>query len=197
MFTNFKFTTHISLPTNYDPSQTPAHQIHTIDVAGPLNLLTCTITATSNTSTSAITSLAISRLPPWTSRDLSPFTALRARENDLSTLCWSLTSYWSLAHRRAQFWHACESAFAHLLPGRTASDTENATPKTDKRAARPPPPLSRKDLHRHLGRDVLVLEDAHVLLKVSWRIGFDWTGEAESEVGVEPAFPAVCKCLVC
>lgn len=48
-------------------------------------------------------------------------------------------------------------------------------------------------MNRHLGRDTLVLQDAHVVLKLSWRIGFDWTGEAESNVAVEPAFPRVCK----
>lgn len=38
---------------------------------------------------------------------------------------------------------------------------------------------------------MLILQDNHVLLKINWRIGFDWTGEAESDVSVECAVPAV------
>lgn len=53
--------------------------------------------------------------------------------------------------------------------------------------------MSRKELARNLGRDILVLESRHVLLKISWKIGFDWTGEAGSEIWVEPAYPRVCE----
>ena len=57
--------------------------------------------------------------------------------------------------------------------------------------ANPNMKVSRRDLNRHLGRDSLILQDKHVLLKLHWRIAFDWTGEAESQVAAEPVFPKV------
>ncbi|KAF2191149.1 hypothetical protein K469DRAFT_622585 [Zopfia rhizophila CBS 207.26] len=51
--------------------------------------------------------------------------------------------------------------------------------------------LFRPDLHRYLGRELLVLENASVLVHITWRIGFDWTGEAESVIEIQHAVPKV------
>lgn len=130
----------------------------------------------------------ILRLPPWAERELGTFMRLKAREKNLGNACWAIDSFWDIAMKRAAYWHKCEAAFAQLLPGRTATDTENAPPVNAKSST-----LSRRDLGRHLGRDVLILRGKHVLLKINWRIMFDWTGEAESNVDVEYAVPAVWK----
>lgn len=50
--------------------------------------------------------------------------------------------------------------------------------------------LQRKDLFRQLGRSVLVFESQEVVLRISWYIRFDWTGEAESVVSAAAAFPS-------
>lgn len=128
------------------------------------------------------------RLPSWAQRELGVFMRAKAQEQDLGNACWAVESFWDIALKRAQHWHRCEKAFAQLLPGHTAEDVENVT-NTDPKSST----LSRKDLSRHLGRDVLILQDRHVLLKLNWRIVFDWTGEAESNVDVECAVPAVWK----
>ncbi|KAF2111640.1 hypothetical protein BDV96DRAFT_581475 [Lophiotrema nucula] len=190
MFTSFQFSTQISLPKGYSVSHNKVHQVHTIDITGPQKLLTSTISATINALTGDVLDLQVLRLSGWAERDLGKFVRQKAQEKDLSNLCWAIQSYWDLAKKRADFWHRCEAQFPHLIPGRTSQDTENISRIPAKRA-KGAQSLTRKDLYRHLGRDVLVLEDRHVILKVTWRIGFDWTGEAESEVGVEPAFPAV------
>jgi len=49
---------------------------------------------------------------------------------------------------------------------------------------------SRRELRRHLGRTELVFQSAEVKLRIAWRIQFDWTGEAESVVRAQAAFPA-------
>lgn len=49
---------------------------------------------------------------------------------------------------------------------------------------------SRRELWRHLGRTELVFQSAEVKLRIAWRIQFDWTGEAESIVRAQAAFPA-------
>lgn len=129
----------------------------------------------------------IIRLPFWAERELGTFIRSRAKEQNLGVVCWAIDSFWDIVTKRAAYWHKCEIAFAHLLPGRTATGTENYQPLNAK------PVISRKDLGRHLGRDVLFLQDKHVLLKINWRVLFDWTGEAESNVDVECAVPSAWK----
>jgi hypothetical protein len=53
--------------------------------------------------------------------------------------------------------------------------------------------VTRKQLLEYLGRDELVFETSETVLKISWDIGFDWTGEAESTVKATAAFPRACK----
>jgi hypothetical protein len=185
MFTSFTFSTQLSLPrSKISPSSTRVHQKHTIDIVGPQKLLTAQLSATVDAVANQVVDMAILRLSSWADGELGAFLRLRAHENDISNACWAIDSFWTLARTRAQYWHKCTSTFAHLLPGRTTADTEN-TPST----TTPKSTLARRDLTRHLGRDVLVLQDKDVLLKLNWRIDFDWTGEAESSISVEHAVP--------
>ena len=200
MFTSFKFSTQLSLPRNkVQPSSRRVHQKHTIDITGPQKLLTAQVAITIDALATEILDFQLLRISPWAERELGSFIRAKAQEKDLGNASWAIDSYWDIAKKRAQHWHKCETAFAHLLPGRTEKDTENAAHTNSTKS------VSRKDLNRNLGRDTLVLQDKHILLKLNWRIGFDWTGEAQSDVTVETAFPQVCKfsnlsrswCLVC
>lgn len=166
-----------------------AQQEHVIDITGPQKLLTAQFSVTIDALASEIVDSQVLRISPWAEPELGVFVRARAQEKDLGNASWAIDSYWDIARKRAQYWHKCETTFSHLLEGRTQKDIENA-PKPRKN---PTKSISRKDLNRSLGRDTLVLQDKHVLLKLNWRIGFDWTGEAESDVTVEAAFPQVCK----
>lgn len=186
MFTSMKYSTQLSLRGKVSPPTKHVHQKHTIDLVGPQKLLTSQISITIDTPANEVIDMNILRLTPWAERELGTFLRKRAEEKDLSNACWAIESYWLIAQKRAQYWHRCEITFPHLLAGQTRDDTENARPQVSAKSK-----LSRKDFTRHLGRDSLVLQDSHVLLKLNWRIGFDWTGEAESDVSVETAFPNV------
>lgn len=155
---------------------------------GPQKLLTAQVAVNIDCLTNEVIDMHVLRLPSWAERELGTFMRAKAQEKDLGNACWAVDSFWDIATKRAHYWHKCEKAFARLLPGRTADDIENIT-NTDPNSST----LSRKDLSRHLGCDVLVLQDKHVLLKINWRIEFDWTGEAESSIVVECAVPAVWK----
>jgi hypothetical protein len=182
MFTSFTFSTRLSLPqTKPSRSPTRVHQNHTIDITGPQKLLTAQLSLTVDAAAHTVAAMTLLNLSPWADAELGAFMRLQARDNALSTACWAIDSFWALARKRAVYWHKCTLTFAHLLPGRTRGAV-TTTPKHS---------LARRDLTRHLGRDVLVLQDAHVVLKISWRIGFDWTGEAASSVAVEHAVPRV------
>ncbi|USP73922.1 hypothetical protein yc1106_01196 [Curvularia clavata] len=188
MFTSFKFSSRISLSRSKTTSASrPVHQKHVIDITGPQKLLTAQLSLNLDTEATAVSDLKLLRITPWAEPELGSFIRARAKEKDLSNAAWAIDSYWNIAQKRAQYWHNCETAFSHLLSDGTGNDVENKPQPPTK----PTKTISRKDLNRHLGRDTLVLQDKHVLLKLNWRISFDWTGEAESEVTVESAFPRV------
>ncbi|KAJ4985668.1 hypothetical protein SVAN01_08843 [Stagonosporopsis vannaccii] len=189
MFTSFNCSTKLGLPRSQvlSPSKR-VHQKHTVTMSGPQKLLTAQVAVNIDCLTNKIVDMHVLRLPSWAERELGAFMRAKAQEQDFGNACWAVESYWDIATKRAQYWHKCEKAFARLLPGCTADDIENTT-KTDLKSST----LSRKDLSRHLGRDVLILQDKHVLFKINWRIVFDWTGEAESNIEVECAVPAVWK----
>lgn len=187
MFTSFSFSTQLGLPRGKVlPSSKRVHQKHTIDISGPQKLLTAQIAVNIDCLSNEIIDMHILRLPTWAERELGTFMRSKAKDRNLGNACWAIDSFWDIATKRAHYWHKCEKAFTPLFPGRAATDAENAPATTTKAST-----LSRKNLSRHLGRDMLVLQDKHVLLKISWRIVFDWTGEAESDISVECAVPAV------
>jgi len=190
MFTSLKFSTQLSLPRGRIlPSSNRVYQKHTIDIVGPQKLLRVQLSILLDAQINEITDLRILRSSSWAERDLGVFIRMRAEKKDLGNICWAIDSYWELARKRAEYWYACETSFAHLIAGKTGQDTENVRP------IKPAQNMARKDFNRHLGRDTLILQDKHVLLKLRWSIGFDWTGEAESDITVEPAFPLVCKLI--
>lgn len=187
MFTSLKFSTQLGLPSGkVFPSSNRVHQKHTIEISGPQKLLTAQISILLDALENKIIDLHILRISPWAERELGMYIRKMAEDQDLGNTCWAIDSYWELAKKRAQYWHRCETDFVHLIAGHAGEDTENGARTTKTKQV-----MARKDLSRHLGRDTLVLQDKHVLLKLKWRIGFDWTGEAESAVTVEPAFPQV------
>ena len=193
MFTSFKFSSQLSLPRGkVFPSSNRVQQKHTVDIVGPQKLLSARISILLDALKHEIIDLQILRLSPWAERELGTFMRSKATERDLGNVCWAIESYLTIAVKRARYWHKCEQAFAHLIAGSANEDTENTRVHQTKSSQS----MSRKDLNRHLGRDVLVLQDKHVLLKLNWRISFDWTGEAESEINVDTAFPSVCKYLL-
>lgn len=187
MFTSLKFTTRLSLPRGkISPSSRRVHRKHTIDIAGPQRLLVVQISVIIDALVNEIIDMQILSLSPWAERELGAFLRKRARLNDLGNACWAIGSYWTIAQKRARHWKRCETTFPHLLDDQSNDNRENLRPR-----AQPDAKISRRDLNKYLGRDSLLLQDRHVLLKCNWRIGFDWTGEAESEMDVEPAFPTV------
>ncbi|KAF3049743.1 hypothetical protein E8E11_004209 [Didymella keratinophila] len=189
MFTSFDFSTQLGLSRGKVlPASKRVHQKHTIDISGPQKLLIAQLAVNIDCLSNQVIDVHVLRLPSWAERELGIFMRSKAKEKNLGVVCWAIDSFWDIATKRAAYWHKCEATFAHLLPGRTATETENGRPLDVKSSS-----ISRKDLRHHLGRDVLILQDKHVLLKINWRIFFDWTGEAESNVDVECAVPAVWK----
>lgn len=189
-FTPFKFESTISIPSisnreDTNPDANPLHQKHIISIAGPQKLFAAKLDMIVDTETHTVVSLSVPVLSYWAERELGTFIQRKAEEKDLGCVTWAMSSYWMLAVKRAGCWHKCASAHPELVPAHKSSERGPANTGG----------MSRKDMLSWLGKDELVLENQHVRLKVTWGIGFDWTGEAESTVGVEYAVPSICESL--
>jgi hypothetical protein len=126
MFTDFKISTQPSLPRGrVFADSNRVHQKHVIDIIGPQSLLTTTISIIIDTLTNKVVDLTVLRLPSWAERELGIFVRTRAQERDLGNACWAIGSFWTIANKRAEFWHRCETSFAHLIPGKTSKDTDS------------------------------------------------------------------------
>ncbi|KAF2199845.1 hypothetical protein GQ43DRAFT_442099 [Delitschia confertaspora ATCC 74209] len=209
MFAPFTYTSSISLPSPLREDY--GLQMHRIHIENPSKLLTATIVLTISVSAHEITALEIVNLSAEAECDLGEFVRRKAKERDVGAVFWALGSYWDITKKRAECWHRCEEEFGHLIPGHTELDKENRTGGNKKKRKGSQwddddgevsgvlegkekgkgMGLSRKQLHRHLGKKTLVLQSKEVLFQVEWKIGFDWTGEAESEVKGMAAVPRV------
>ncbi|KAF2745083.1 hypothetical protein M011DRAFT_407262 [Sporormia fimetaria CBS 119925] len=188
MFTSLHFTPRLTLLRTPDSDLTSGrlHQKLSVDIEGPQKLFASFMETTVDPETLQVIDLRIIRLSNWAEGELGRFIRKKAKQNELGCVTWAMDSYWTLATKRAAFWDRCETTFSRLIPGRTSDDTENLIPSRTKTSAN----MTRKDLLWNLRRSTFVLQDKHAVLKLSWRISFDWTGEAESSVYVEPAYPS-------
>ena len=162
---------------------------------------------TVDTKRERISHLSIDSLPAWTEAELGAWIRLPSlqggpTENDVSSICWAMGSYWDLAVKRAKCWAKCQDAFPHLfadLPVRTGlraeeapttgSDDDEDAAAVESSKVQPKP----QKIRPHLGRRTLAMRKDGVLLEIRWTVSFDWTGEAESEVCVDYDCPQSCK----
>lgn len=131
-----------------------------------------------------IGNLAVSGLSPWARAELNEWTGKLCRSQDAGQLLYGLGNYWEIAARRAECWSKCQEAFSHLFTKSPFDDKENHNQVVDK---------SRPELLRNLGRTSIALQDDEVLLRITWTITFDWTGEVESKVRASASFARICE----
>jgi hypothetical protein len=176
---------------------------------------------TVNASTLSINSLEIPSLSPWAEPELGTYIREKAAANnclgrDITSVCWALSSHYTLALRRARFWCQCLQQFNHLLefPNEQPRPEQSKASAKQKPAAsrrrggtyasesavvggshesRDLPNLKRKDLLRQLGRTSMTLKVEGMELRIEWRIVHDWTGEAESELSAAARLPSICE----
>jgi len=172
---------------------------------------------TIDTSNHQLVNLKIPALSSWAKRDLGKYINHRASLNEIAAVCWAFGSYWNISRRRAEFLNRCESEFNDLVSGRQQNGLENGKRGGGRPSKKSAPhgsrddddddevsgvmdgeergnitALSRRELNHYLGRESLILESKEILFKVTWRIVFDWTGEAGSEVEAAAAVPKAC-----
>ncbi|KAK0615626.1 hypothetical protein B0T17DRAFT_497044 [Bombardia bombarda] len=141
VFTPLSFTSHISPLPQPSPSS-PLLQRHTISAAStsPRGLFSARIEMTVNTTTMAVSELAVPRLDPAAVVELTPFIQSivtsqnptnSALTNNVSVLAWAMGEWLRVATQRAKVWCALER---ELHGGREA--LEESVAGTRRRAAR-------------------------------------------------------------
>jgi hypothetical protein len=200
--------------TSAQEADQAVRQLHRIKASHPSGLFSARLLMTVNSSLLSITSLNIEALPSNAEKELGTF--MREKSNpdailnrDIGVMCWAMGSWVEISVLRARFWCAVEKEF-----GTSEARAKSLQRKGRKRKRRGSVVLDEDDgmgldgnddeetkrvwtmrqLLPHMGRTAMELSNDEVELRFEWRIGFDWTGEAESSISASAKLPKGCKC---
>ncbi|KAI5856674.1 hypothetical protein GGS23DRAFT_394578 [Durotheca rogersii] len=140
-----------------------------------------------------------------------------ALARNIGVLTWAMGEWLRVAVRRARFWHAvqkdlggseglarCAREMREVLkkgvtrtrPPRDEEDEDNSENEGGAEPGNPQIPLTKADLLPYMGKTDLDLELADAdgaeeapSIRIRWRIEFDWTGEAQSKMGLLVSAP--------
>ena len=176
------------------------------------NFLMVKLSITTNTNTHALDSLILVHISPWADSELGNWIRKHLANGDISSIGYAIGRYWEVVSIRARCWSSCYDEYRDILP---LADQNPAAPSIEK-----PPILKRKGRRRistlpemaesesnlgasstttaptvndrlaHLSQQSLLFTRSGVSLLITWRIGFDWTGEVESQISACASFPA-------
>ncbi|KAK7538812.1 uncharacterized protein J3D65DRAFT_351483 [Phyllosticta citribraziliensis] len=211
LFTGFKFTSSVTMGKS-------DQQVHSVSMLSPSSLLKVDFDMAVDIASKHIQRLEILNVSNWASHELGSYITKASEENDLGAVCSAITSYWNLASRRAACWARCRREFPHLLShrGKGAQNTSGSSiRKTSDNQETPASiaaqdeeeeevsgimmdsvvqehgerPYSKPDLIPFLDRHQLLLRSNQVLLRITWTIQFDWSGEAQSTLKADAVVP--------
>ncbi|KAI4121361.1 MAG: hypothetical protein LQ347_006884 [Umbilicaria vellea] len=215
LFTPLTITsTNVLLPST--APNAPLLQRHDITLTSPHDLLIMRLSLTANATTETVENLNVISLSPWAIPELEPWIRKRALDGDISSIGWATARYWDVAQLRAICWEQCEREHEELLAHKGTQarpPTNRKTPALLKRRGRPrnadktqvvkdhtdddatdddmmpEQSISRHDLLTHLGRSSFLFQHDGISLLISWRLDLDWTGEVQSHMAAQAAFP--------
>ncbi|KAL0933817.1 uncharacterized protein CTRU02_210616 [Colletotrichum truncatum] len=218
-FTPFEFSgnTNILPRENEEDPLLRKHNI-VIRSAHPAGLFMAKIEMTVDTEKLQIRDLSVPRLDPAAVAELGPFIEKLTKsgsnihmKRNVSIVTWAMAEWYRTAVERAKVWHVLEIELAdkeklaesvakirtRRKKRRRKDDADSENPDTDgvpgeKDHAET---LTRSALLPHLGRTTYeipipdAVDEETSCLRIQWRIDFDWTGEAQSKVGLMIGVP--------
>ncbi|OHF00900.1 hypothetical protein CORC01_03728 [Colletotrichum orchidophilum] len=217
-FTPFEFSaTTNMLPKENDSD--PLLRRHNIVVrsAYPAGLFTAKMEMTVDTEKFQIKELAVPRLDPAAVAELGPFIekvtsggSNTHMNRNVSVVTWAMSEWYRIAVERANMWHTLDSELGdkeklaqsvarirtRRKKRRRKDDEEESSQDADATLERNRTEhLPRSVLLPHLGRTAYeipipgAVKEETSCLRIHWRIDFDWTGEAQSKVGLVIGMP--------
>ncbi|KAK1590499.1 uncharacterized protein LY79DRAFT_554803 [Colletotrichum navitas] len=215
-FTPFEFSgTTTMLPRESDSE--PLLRKHSIVIrsAHPAGLFMAKVEMTVDTEKLQITELSVPRLDPSAEAEVGPFVQKVTQggsnthmNRNVTIVTWAMAEWYRIAIERANVWHTLESELGDkekLVQSvakirtrrkkRRRKDDDDDDGQDAAAESTHAENLSRSALLRHLGRTAyeIPIPDAvkgeASCLRVHWKIHFDWTGEAQSMIGLMIGMP--------
>ncbi|KAK6614082.1 hypothetical protein H4I96_00403 [Botrytis cinerea] len=213
LFSHLTYTSNITLlppaPISSNESTTellvPTLQHHQISASHPSGLFSARLSMIVDTSSLTISSLNVDSLDPNAEPELGPFVRRRAsgdgpHAKDIGTVCWAMGRWTEVSVARAKFWCDAEREFGTAEARRKSiekqgkkrrkrkavEDDEEDDAEGEEKSRK----WTRRELFRQMGRTNLVLDGDDVQIRVGWKIGFDWMGDAESHLDLDIGLPS-------
>ena len=212
VFTPFKFlSTIMTLPPTpgAETAEADILQLHSITTTAPHCLFSSKLAVTVNTRSGAVERCDVEYLDPVAERELGPWVRKRAKGGvlgrDVNSIYWASTQWYEAALRRARFFCQVESELCDP-EGRDKARRRLRQEARRGRKSQPGVPqepeehfedeerkFSSEELRRYLGRDRIEIGVHDATLVISWKMEFDWTGEAEQRIEAVVKTPKRCK----
>lgn len=213
LFTPFSATSQVSvLPSAQNQPLRQRRQItlRSRDVPG---LFTARVDMVVNAMNLNILALKVPALEPCARPELGPFVEKicsgdcnRTMQHNVGILSWAMGEWYRVAVQRARFWFQLEQSLAakgdyldaisrmRSEPGLGEDNSQDDDLDT----------CSKSDLFRFLGQQsydvpvpTITGEGPESAVRLEWKIELDWTGEAQSKMGLFLGIPGKCKCSDC
>lgn len=197
-------------------SDQPLLQHRVITLSSPYNLFQIKLRMSTDPTDESVHSISVTTISRWAASELGSWIEEQAAIGDISSIGWACGRYWEVAETRARCWEQCHRRFHHLISSKVEGIEEAETRDTngynseriDRRKEDNIPNVeqtsdvesdsdheqtntlgSHTALCLHLGEQCLLFSQGGVSLLVTWRTGFDWTGEVESHITACASFP--------
>ncbi|WZH49322.1 hypothetical protein QYS62_010521 [Fusarium acuminatum] len=207
LFTPFSIFSNISvLP---ETAGEPLRQLHSItfrsrEIPG---IFTAKMNMTVNATELTVLDLDVTALEPASKPELGPFVQKictgdcnRSMQRNVGILSWAMGEWLRIAVERAGFWCQLEQSLgskdgvldaAIQMRTRKSRRRKDAGEDDDEDEPRQLESVTKKDLIRYLGRqhfDISIpnnnTEESGATIRLEWKTGFDWTGEALNKLSV-------------
>lgn len=199
LFTPFNITANITTLPHEADENIQQHFDITLRSRHNPGLFTSKLAVTVSTLSLSIISLSLPSLEPTAKAELFPFLDAickgecnRSLQKNCGVIVWAMGEWLRVSEQRARFWARLEEGTRdeEMLVERS----RNARVRRREKEQRKDEGVKMVDLVRFMGRqtfEIRIKEGVRVRLR--WRVGFDWTGEAQSRVGVMVGLPGKCE----
>ncbi|KAH6894505.1 hypothetical protein B0T10DRAFT_480633 [Thelonectria olida] len=205
LFSPFSITSNLSvLPKEADE---PLRQLHSIILRSREfpGFFTSKVDLTVNAMDLTILDMDVAALEPAAKGELGPFIdkvcsgdCNRTMQRNIGIVSWAMGEWVRVAVERAAFWcHlgkrlGSRDAVLEASEKMRAKKSRKRKDGEDEFSSEAGETLSNVDLIRYLGQqwfEVPIPDDESSSVRFEWKIGFDWTGEAQSQLTVLIGFP--------
>jgi hypothetical protein len=209
LFNPFSISSNLSvLPKEADG---PLRQLHSITLRSRefSGFFTSKVDLTVNAMDLTILDMDVVALEPAAKGELGPFIEKvcsgdcnRTMQRNVGIVSWAMGEWVRVAIERAAFWcHLGKRLGSHdavieVSEKMRAKKSRRRKDEEEEDLFEAGEVLSNADLIRYLGRqwfEVPIPDEEGSSVRFEWKIGFDWTGEAQSQLAVLIGFPGKCE----